>query len=446
MTPFKTLQIPEVQRYWIRQARVPICFLPGGPKTALDRDGATLVDILVDNHLIAAIEPAGTAASTDLAAIDLESRHVWPTLIDMHAHLDKGHIVTRSENPDGSFAGALQSTADDRARRWTVEDIKRRMGFGLRCAYVHGVAAIRTHLDSPEPGLAQQSWAVFREARAEWADRILVQAVALVPIDAFRTPYGEELADLVADSGGILGGVTRAAGGVHGELLDDIDPLLDTILRLASERGLDVDLHVDESGDPAATALAHVAAAVLRNRFEGRVVCGHCCSLAVQPEEKISRTLDLCAEAGIAVVTLPTVNLYLQDRCGERTPRWRGVAPVHEIRRRGIPVAIAGDNCRDPFHAYGDHDMVDTFRQAVRILHLDHPFGDAPAMAGPVPQAIIRAGQLGTIAKGGPARLILFNARTVNELICRPQSDRLVIDRGRRVFAELPDYGELDDD
>jgi hypothetical protein len=30
------------------------------------------------------------------------------------------------------------------------------------------------------------------------------------------------------------------------------------------------------------------------------------------------------------------------------------------------------------------------------------------------------------------------------ELICGPQSDRVIIDRGRRVFAELPDYGELD--
>jgi len=318
------------------------------------------------------------------------------------------------------------------------------MEFGLRCAYVHGVAAIRTHLDSPELNQAQRSWAVFREVRSEWADRILLQAVALVPIDAFRSPYGEELADLVAASGGILGGVTRAVGGVHGQLLDDIDPLLDTLLRLASERGLDVDLHVDESGDPAATALAHVAAAVLRNRFRGRVVCGHCCSLAVQPEEQIRRTLALCAEAGIAIVTLPTVNLYLQDRSDGRTPRWRGAAPVHEMRRRGIPVAIAGDNCRDPFHAYGDHDMVDTFRQAVRILHLDHPFADAAAMAGPVPQAIIQAGKLGTIAKGGAARLILFNARTLNELMCRPQADRLVIDRGRRVSTELPDYCDLD--
>src|ERR1700730_18340349 len=244
MNLFKTLQVPEAQRYWIGQARVPICFLPGGPKTAVDRDGATLIALLVDNEKIAAIEPAGVAASADLPAIDLEAHYVWPTLIDMHAHLDKGHIVTPTENPDGSFAGALQSTAEDRTHRWTAEDIKRRMEFGLRCAYVHGVAAIRTHLDSPELNQAQRSWAVFREVRSEWADRILLQAVALVPIDAFRSPYGEELADLVAASGGILGGVTRAVGGVHGRLLDDIDPLLDTLLRLASERGLDVDLHV----------------------------------------------------------------------------------------------------------------------------------------------------------------------------------------------------------
>ena len=149
---------------------------------------APLIDLLIDNGSIAAIEPAGTTASPDFPAIDLEAHHVWPTLIDMHAHLDKGHIVTRTENPDGSFAGALQSTAEDRTHCWTADDIKRRMEFGLRCAYVHGVAAIRTHLDLPELNHAQRSWAVYREARAEWADRILLQAVALVPIDAFQTP------------------------------------------------------------------------------------------------------------------------------------------------------------------------------------------------------------------------------------------------------------------
>ena len=97
MNPFKTLRIPEARRYCIRQARVPTCFLPDGPTTTLDRDGATLADLVVDNDKIAAIEPAGGAAYAGLLAIDLGSRHVWPTLIDMHAHLDKGHIVNRTE-------------------------------------------------------------------------------------------------------------------------------------------------------------------------------------------------------------------------------------------------------------------------------------------------------------------------------------------------------------
>jgi hypothetical protein len=68
-----------------------------------------------------------------------------------------------------------------------------------------------------------------------------------------------------------------------------------------------------------------------------------------------------------------------------RTPRWRGVTLVQELRAAGIKVAVAGDNCRDPFYAYGDHDMIETLRDSVKILHIDHPLSNAPAMAGPVP-------------------------------------------------------------
>ena len=46
---------------------------------------------------------------------------------------------------------------------------------------------------------------------------------------------------------------------------------------------------------------------------------------------------------------------------------------LHELKERGIPVAVASDNTRDPFYAYGDMDMMEVFREAVRVLHLDHP-------------------------------------------------------------------------
>jgi hypothetical protein len=100
-----------------------------------------------------------------------------------------------------------------------------------------------------------------------------------VPIDAFRSPYGEQLADLVAASGGILGGVTRAVGGVHGRLIEDIDPLLDTLLRLASERSLDVDLHVDESGDPASACFVHSS-------------CRSLTSSAINPSPKVPSAMQ----------------------------------------------------------------------------------------------------------------------------------------------------------
>jgi cytosine deaminase len=111
--------------------------------------------------------------------------------------------------------------------------------------------------------------------------------------------------------------------------------------------------------------------------------------------------------------------------------------------RRGIRVAAAGDNCRDSFYAYGDHDVLDTFRQAVRILHLDHPLTGAPAMVATTPAAFGGFNGHGRIGIGAPARLIVFNARTINEILSRPQSDRVVIDRGNRLLAGAPDYSDL---
>ncbi len=425
----------------LRRARVPLSFLAGLPLgAAADRDGAVLVDVGLAGGRIASIgvaEPAPAPGDPDL-----DGRHLWPTLVDMHAHLDKGHIVDRAPNLAGDFAGARDATAADRAAHWRRPDLRRRMDFGLRCAEAHGVSAIRTHLDSYE-GQGPDTWAVFREMRDAFAGRVALQGVALMALDVYRTPYARTLADIVAEAGGLMGGVTRATAGLHEDELADLDDLLDRLFTLARERDLDVDLHVDESDDPASAALPAVARATLRHGHEGRVTCGHCCSLALQDDAARAEQIARVRDAGITIVTLPTVNMYLQDRVPGRTPRWRGVTPVRELRAAGVRVAVAGDNCRDPFHAYGDHDMLDTWRQGVRILHLDHPFGDAAALCGPAPADAMGLAGAGRIAVGGPADLVLLNARSLDQVIARPQADRLVTRGGRRLDRALPDYGEL---
>ena len=153
------------------------------------------------------------------------------------------------------------------------------------------------------------------------------------------------------------------------------------------------------------------------------------------------------ARAGLAVVSLPMCNLYLQDRRADgTTPRWRGVTLLHEMKARGIPVAVASDNTRDPFYAYGDLDMLEVYRMATRILHLDHPVADWPQIgrrdAGR-DHAARRA--RASLAAGGPADLVVFRGRSWTELLSRPESDRIVVRDGRAIARELPDYAELDD-
>jgi cytosine/creatinine deaminase len=440
-TPFADIAWPSGGRTWLANARVPACFLPTTPAMAADAEGVVHADLLIDEGRLARIVPATETAAAAEPRLDLGGRQLWPTLIDIHTHLDKGHTVERAPNADGTFHNARIAAIDDRPNR-THEDLLRRMTFAVRCAYAHGVTAIRTHLDS-YPDSAERIWAALAEVRAQWAGKVDLQAVSLCPIDLMQDAFGDRLAALVAQTGGLLGAVTRGSVGNHAAPLADIDAMLDHLFALAARHNLGVDLHVDESGDPAAATLPCVARAAIRHGYQGRVACGHCCSLAVQPEDDALRTLDLLAEARIAVISLPTVNMYLQDRTGGRTPRWRGVTLIHEMRQRGITVAVAGDNCRDSFYAYGDNDMVDTFRQAVRILHLDHPLAGAPALVGPGPADIAGLAGHGRLVVGQPARLIAFNARTLNELISRPQSDRVVIDRGRRVTDAVPDYAEL---
>ena len=150
------------------------------------------------------------------------------------------------------------------------------------------------------------------------------------------------------------------------------------------------------------------------------------------------------AQAGLSVVSLPMCNMYLQDRHAGRTPRWRGVTLFHELAAAGVKTAVSSDNTRDPFYAYGDLDGVEVFREAVRILHLDHPLDTAARVVTRTPADILKRPDHGRIAVGGRADLVLFSARRWSEFLSRPQADRIVMRNGMGIDRSLPDYRELD--
>jgi cytosine/creatinine deaminase len=448
--------ISDTPHYWLRNAHVPEALMLRSKRgrsrdwvatTAIAastdpavRDELLKVDIEIVDGEIGSIATAGTLSGYAQPSIDLQDSLVFPCFVDLHTHLDKGHLWERSPNPDGTFASALATVAQDSAQHYTETDVYRRMEFGLKCSYAHGTQALRTHIDAGGR-LADLSLGVFQQLRDEWRDRLVLQAVSLVALEDYLTPAGEKLADQIAtlnqDDNAILGGVAY--------MNPDIEHQIDRTFALAKERQLNLDFHADETDDPNSITLRLIAEAALRHRFTGQIVCGHCCSLAVQSDVEAQKTIALVKQAKIGIVSLPMCNLYLQDRQPKRTPRWRGITLLHELKQAGVPVALASDNCRDPFYGFGDHDALEVFTMSAKIAHLDRPYGDWCRAITSTPADLMGLPTLGQIGVGLPANLVILKARRYSELLSRNQSDRLVIRNGQVIDGTLPDYAELDD-
>jgi cytosine deaminase len=421
--------------FWLRNATAPAGVVDAS--APIDAEGLTRLDLRITDGRIAAIGPSGTAPE----GFDLHRGQVWPCFVDGHVHLDKTQTWPRQPNPDGTHSGARNAVIADRGKYYSEADIEPRFEFGLRCAHAHGTASIRTHLDSYWPS-AKLQWAVFRRLRDQWAGRIDLQAVSLCPLERFAGDEGILLANEVAQSGGILGMTTTGEGGQAAS--PEFQALLERFFGLAEDRGLALDLHLDETGDAMSRTLDAVARTALRRRFKAPIQVGHVCSLSVQAEDEAMATIAICAEAGLRVINLPMCNMYLQGRQAGRTPRWRGITMVHELRAAGVPVSFASDNCRDPFYAYGDYDMMEVYREAVRIAQLDHPFGTWATSVTATPASSCGFAGRGRLAAGVPADLVLFRARSMTELLARPQSDRMILRNGRPIDTSLPDFRELD--
>jgi cytosine deaminase len=435
--PTDFITIPNVASYRLANARVPVCLVADASHLKPDADGLAPADIVIDSGKIATIGPA---VPDGLQSVDLKNGIVLPRLVDVHTHLDKGHIWHRAPNPNGSFMGARMSVMADREANWSADDVRKRMDFALRCAFAHGTGAVRTHIDSIGKQTAI-TWPVFAEMREQWKGRVTLQAVSLYPVEFAIDDEAEFRAMLqtVTRYTGVLGGLTYL-----GEpLTPKLDAALDKLFEAAKANGLDLDFHVDESNSPDARSLERIADAALRHKFTGKIVAGHCCSLALGEDEERARIISKVGEAGIAVVSLPMCNMYLQDRTSGRTPRWRGVAPLHELAAAGVTTMVSSDNTRDPFYAYGDLDLIEVYREATRILHFDH--SDRPWLktVAATPGEVMRLPN-GRMAPGAPAGLVLTHARTMNELLSRPQTDRVVLYAGKAVDRTLPDYRELD--
>ena len=408
---------------------------PVSQKERGDHEGLVRVNLAIDarGSIVSIIEgrDCDIEAARNGPNIDLDGRVVMTRLAELHTHIDKTQTWERAPNLDGSYNGAKAGAKSDRLQSWSHEDAYRRMAFALASAYAHGTRSLRTHIDSQKKR-TNPSWRVFDELRREWAGRIQLQGVVSLGVGKIMGKYGDRIASLAQEYGAAFGPVIYPTSNQRAEITRSFE--------LAERYGLALDFHVDETLDATANGLLNIADIALQRGYSGQVVCGHVCALSMKDDAEIKSILKRVRKANITIVSLPMTNLYLQDRDTGSAPIFRGAAPMRAIVDARVPLAVGGDNCRDAFHPYGDFDMVEVYREAVRIGHLDRPAGEYARCVSSIPEAAMGLSDPAIIALGALADLIVFSGRSLSQVFTRLGAPRQIICEGKPVIAPLPDF------
>ena len=399
-------------------------------------DGKTAVDIAVKDGRIVEIAPRIAAEAGRV--IEAGGRLVAPPFADPHFHMDATLSLGLPRlNRSGTLLEGIALWGELKPLL-TVEAVKERALRYCDLAVSQGLLSIRTHVDVCDDRLTAVE--ALLEVKREVAGYIDLQLVAFPQDGLFRDPTAEANLIRALDMGvDVVGGIphferTMQAGAESVRRLCEI----------AAERGLPVDLHCDESDDPMSRHIETLTAETVRLGLQGRVVGSHCTSMHSMDNYYASKLIPLIAEAGLHIVPNPLINITLQGR-SDTYPRRRGMTRVPELRAAGVNVAFGQDCTMDPWYPLGSADMLEVAHMGVHAI----PMTSREAMGWSFTSVTVN-GHLAmglpdpTLRVGGPATMVVLQARDPIEAV-RMKATRIAVIRSGRVIAETaPRLARLD--
>jgi cytosine/creatinine deaminase len=390
-------------------------------------DGRGPLDIGIQGGRIAALEPGlqGDAGRE----IDGAGRLASPPFVDPHFHMDATLSLGLPRlNRSGTLLEGIALWGELKPIL-TPEAVMERALRYCDLAVSQGLLAIRTHVDVCDDRLTATEALI--EVRARVKPYIDLQLVAFPQDGLYRSATAERNLLRALDMGvDVVGGIPH----FERTMLDGAASVR-RLCEIAAGRGLQVDFHCDESDDPLSRHIETLACEATRLRLGPRVVGSHCTSMHSMDNYYATKLIPLIAESGMHIVPNPLINITLQGRA-DTYPRRRGLTRVPELRSAGVNVAFGQDCCMDPWYPLGSADMLEvahmgihavpmTSREAMRWAFDAVTVNGAAAMGLPDP----------TLRTGGPATMVLLQARDPIEAI-RLRASRLCVIREGRLLAE----------
>jgi cytosine deaminase len=391
-----------------------------------DRD---LVNIAVTGGTIEAVESGidGDAARV----IDAQGKAVLPGFLEPHLHLDKALLYRRQPARDGTLEEAIRLTGRLKAEQQR-EDVLQRSRAVLDMAVRSGTTAIRAQPDvDPIQGLIGVETALA--LASEYSGLLDLQVVAFPQEGIFKAPGTLELMeDAMRMGASVVGGCP------YNEVSwEDTKRHVDLVFEVAQRFGAPVDMHADFADDTSNqrfAALGYIAERTIATGYQGRVSLGHVTSLASLTPEEAKPVIDLVAQAGISIITLPATDLYLGGR-NDRANVRRGVTPVHLLRDSGVNVAFSSNNIRNAFTPFGKADPLQIGSLLAHVGQFGTPHSQAEILRMATHDAARAMGFDGSygIGAGKQADFMICDSPLVADVLLDIPVRLYVVKRGRVV-------------
>jgi cytosine deaminase len=386
-----------------------------------------LCDLGIADGRFVSVNPNGVSSAAVLT-LDAEGRMAVPGFVEPHIHLDKALISERAPvNRSGTLTEAIEILWELK-RNYTVDEIADRAARVLAQALENGISRLRTHVDVDPIGGTRPAEGLIR-ARERFGDLIDIQIVAFPQEGIVKSPGTEALMREVMRLGvDVVGGMPFNEASPQ-----DSRRHIEIVFDIARQFDADIDMHVDETDDPAARTLEVLAELTIANGWQGRVTAGHTCALASYPRDYADHVIGRLRQANVNMIANPATNLMLQGRLDDY-PKRRGVTRVKELLAAGVNVACGQDCVHDTFYPFGQNDPLEI---AFLLCHASHM--SQPAEILTVMDMVTNNGAKALrvpdfrVAVGGVADLVVLEARDARGAFATRLPRRWVIRKGRLI-------------
>ena len=322
-----------------------------------------VADIGIDGSKITAI---GTLDVEAVQIIEANGDLVSPPFVDPHFHMDATlSYGTPRINKSGTLLEGIGLWGELKQVMTQDEVVERALTYCDWAASM-GLLAIRSHVDTCDDRLMGVE--ALLEVKKQVADYIDLQLVAFPQDGLYRDPTALQNTIRALDKGvDVVGGIPHFE-----RTMADGAASVTTLCEMAAQRGLMVDMHCDESDDPMSRHIETLIYETQRLGLQGRVAGSHLTSMHSMDNYYVSKLLPLMAEAEVAAIPNPLINIMLQGR-HDGFPKRRGLTRVKEMLALGITVGFGQDCAMDPWYSLGTADMLDVAFMGLHVAQMSSP-------------------------------------------------------------------------